>query len=95
MSAATPSRPVQSDSAQQGSAQERLNQQSSVQQGSNPLRNQAQASPALPKENASKEQAIQEQIARLAYSLWERRGRIDGSPEKDWLEAERQVLTAS
>jgi hypothetical protein len=32
-------------------------------------------------------------IARLAYQLWEYRTRDDvaGSPEQDWLEAERQL----
>ena len=32
-----------------------------------------------------------ETISRLAYSLWEERGREDGSPEQDWLEAEREL----
>ena len=30
-------------------------------------------------------------IARLAYALWEARGDREGSPEEDWLEAERQL----
>jgi hypothetical protein len=30
-------------------------------------------------------------IAMLAYQLWEERGRPEGSPEQDWLEAERQL----
>ena len=30
-----------------------------------------------------------EQIARLAYSYWEARGRKEGSPEEDWHRAER------
>ena len=37
-------------------------------------------------------------IARLAYSYWEARGFIGGSPEADWLQAEREIretLTAS
>jgi hypothetical protein len=29
-------------------------------------------------------------IARLAYAIWEKRGRPFGSPEEDWLQAERQ-----
>jgi hypothetical protein len=33
-----------------------------------------------------------EDIARLAYSLWEARGRQDGSPEVDWLRAEQELL---
>jgi hypothetical protein len=28
-------------------------------------------------------------IARLAYYLWEKRGRAEGSPEEDWLRAEQ------
>lgn len=30
-------------------------------------------------------------IAELAYSLWEARGRPQGTAESDWLEAERQL----
>jgi hypothetical protein len=33
----------------------------------------------------------EEDIARLAYSLWEQRGRPDGSAEVDWFEAEQQL----
>jgi hypothetical protein len=32
-----------------------------------------------------------EQIANLAYSLWEARGGPDGSPEEDWLAAEAEL----
>ena len=32
-----------------------------------------------------------EQIAKLAYSLWEARGRTDGSAEEDWLAAEAEL----
>jgi hypothetical protein len=32
-----------------------------------------------------------EEIARLAYSYWEARNCEDGSPEEDWLRAERQL----
>lgn len=35
-----------------------------------------------------------EQIARLAYALWEERGRVEGSPEQDWFGAERQLRAA-
>jgi Protein of unknown function (DUF2934) len=31
------------------------------------------------------------EIEKLAYLLWEQRGRPSGSPEKDWLRAERQL----
>lgn len=30
-------------------------------------------------------------IRDLAYQLWEARGRPNGSPERDWLDAERQL----
>jgi hypothetical protein len=33
----------------------------------------------------------QEEIARLAYSYWEARGRQGGSSEEDWLRAEQEV----
>jgi hypothetical protein len=33
-----------------------------------------------------------EDIARLAYSLWEARGGGDGSPEEDWLRAEQELI---
>ena len=33
----------------------------------------------------------QEEIAYLAYSYWEARGRQGGSPEEDWLRAEREI----
>jgi len=37
----------------------------------------------------------QEQIASLAYSYWEARGYQGGSPEEDWLRAERELADAS
>jgi len=33
-----------------------------------------------------------EAVARLAYSYWEARGCTGGSPEEDWLQAERELL---
>ncbi len=35
----------------------------------------------------------QEEIARLAYSLWEQRGSQPGSPLEDWLRAEQELLS--
>jgi hypothetical protein len=32
-----------------------------------------------------------EEIAALAYSLWEARGCPEGSPDEDWLNAERAL----
>jgi hypothetical protein len=37
----------------------------------------------------------QEQIASLAYSYWEARGYQGGSPEEDWLRAERELTAES
>ncbi|HLX42059.1 MAG TPA: DUF2934 domain-containing protein [Bryobacteraceae bacterium] len=34
---------------------------------------------------------LQEQIAALAYALWEQRGRVEGNPEQDWFQAEEQL----
>ena len=38
---------------------------------------------------------LSNEIANLAYALWERRGYPDGSAEVDWLEAERQITLGS
>ena len=35
-----------------------------------------------------------ELVAKLAYQLWEERGRPFGSPEVDWFRAERAVYSA-
>jgi len=32
-----------------------------------------------------------EEVARLAYSYWEQRGRQHGSPDEDWYRAEEEV----
>jgi hypothetical protein len=36
-------------------------------------------------------QSSYEEIAALAYSYWEARGRQDGCPEEDWLRAEQEL----
>jgi Protein of unknown function (DUF2934) len=41
------------------------------------------------------ETSMQEDIAKLAYALWEQRGCPYGSPEFDWLEAERNLRESS
>lgn len=33
----------------------------------------------------------QQDIVNLAYALWQQRGCPEGSPEQDWIEAERRV----
>jgi hypothetical protein len=38
------------------------------------------------------EDSIREEIARLAYLFWEKRGGTGGSPEEDWLRAEQEIL---
>jgi Protein of unknown function (DUF2934) len=37
------------------------------------------------------ETSLQEDIAKLAYALWQERGCPYGSPEVDWLKAERNL----
>jgi hypothetical protein len=39
----------------------------------------------------SETQSKHQDIANLAYALWQRRGCCEGSPEQDWLEAEQRV----
>jgi hypothetical protein len=36
-----------------------------------------------------------EQIASLAYALWQERGCPEGSPQEDWLRAEQELLPRS
>lgn len=40
---------------------------------------------------AISEQSMQERLQQLAYTLWEKRGYPEGSPETDWAEAESQL----
>jgi hypothetical protein len=37
------------------------------------------------------EPSFQEQIASLAYQLWQQRGCPEGSPEEDWFRAEQEL----
>jgi hypothetical protein len=32
-----------------------------------------------------------EQVAVLAYALWQKRGSPEGSPDEDWFQAEREL----
>ena len=41
--------------------------------------------------NRNESSPTHEEIAALAYSLWEARGCREGSPEEDWLNAERAL----
>jgi hypothetical protein len=36
-----------------------------------------------------------EAVARLAYSYWESRGGVGGTPEDDWFRAEHELVTLS
>ena len=45
------------------------------------------SSPEFPTGNA----VSYDQIAQLAYSFWESRGYQGGTPEEDWLRAEREL----
>jgi len=38
------------------------------------------------------ESQFSEQVAALAYALWEARGCPDGSPDEDWYHAERVLV---
>jgi hypothetical protein len=51
---------------------------------------QMEASPA---QNVEMSPPDHEEIARLAYSYWEARGRDGGSPEEDWFRAESDLTT--
>ena len=37
-------------------------------------------------------QSVHEQIASLAYALWQQRRCPDGSPEEDWFQAEKDLI---
>ncbi len=41
--------------------------------------------------NRSESSPAHQEIAALAYSLWQARGCPEGSPEEDWLNAERAL----
>ncbi len=44
---------------------------------------------------ATKYEPTSEEIARLAFSYWEARGRQGGSAEDDWLRAEKELRSRS
>lgn len=50
--------------------------------------------PAAKKQTPATEPS-REEIARLAEKYWAERGWPEGSPEQDWLRAERELKTAS
>ena len=50
---------------------------------------------AVSEDNVPVPDAIQAEIAQLAYFLWEARGGNGGSAEEDWYRAEQQILARS
>jgi hypothetical protein len=42
--------------------------------------------------NSNQQQSDREETARLAYQIWEQRGRPEGHDVEFWLEAERQIV---
>ena len=67
-----------------------ISQPGSMQRGS---QNAASASGSHSKtsEPGQAERSSQEDIAKLAYALWQRRGSPEGSPEADWVAAEQEL----
>ena|SRR5690348_11720899 len=47
--------------------------------------------PARPDTVAVNRELAHEEIARLAYALWQARGCQHGDPEQDWLQAEQRL----
>jgi hypothetical protein len=43
------------------------------------------------RQNEPKGDFDEDAISKIAYALWERRGAPIGSPDEDWIEAERQL----
>lgn len=61
----------------------------------NPVPRRAAATPAGHVTSAPlppKRKFSSEEVRRLAYAKWEARGRRPGNPDRDWLEAERELL---
>jgi hypothetical protein len=48
-------------------------------------------SPGTAIQNFANSNSLREEIARLAYSYWEARGGLGGSPEDDWCRAEQEI----
>ena len=45
----------------------------------------------MAKKTGGRERPSQDDIARLAYQLYERRGRLEGQDLDDWLSAEQEL----
>lgn len=57
----------------------------------NPPTNPDGADGSSPMSRAQVTRSRHEEIALLAYSLWQSRGCPEGRPEEDWYQAERQI----
>jgi hypothetical protein len=55
----------------------------------------AQTEPVTKNSPPSSATPVPDDIARLAYALWQERGCPDGSAERDWLEAEQELRESS
>jgi hypothetical protein len=47
---------------------------------------------AVMRQNEARVDFDEDAIRKIAYDLWERRGAPIGSPDMDWIEAQRQLL---
>ena len=52
--------------------------------------NPTSAAPSAQSAAAFDPNTYHDDIARLAYHFWEQRGRVEGSPDEDWLRAEQE-----
>jgi Protein of unknown function (DUF2934) len=66
--------------------------QDSVQRGSEP---NTSGRTTRVSHSQMQETSMHEDITKLAYALWHQRGCPQGSPEFDWLEAERTLRESS
>ena len=60
-----------------------------------PRAKQARAKQSTAKITHAKKQGVcidLQEVARVAYELYDKRGRLDGYDQQDWLEAERIVI---
>jgi Protein of unknown function (DUF2934) len=60
-----------------------------------PPQHEAALDPQLTEhDGAERDPSLRDQIALLAYSYWEARGGLFGSPEEDWLRAEQEIRSS-
>jgi Protein of unknown function (DUF2934) len=56
-----------------------------------PARTRTRKSPATPSSGTPATPRSDEEVARVAYTLWELRGRPIGSPDEDWYQAKERL----